>query len=614
MRVRDLGSLTVTVDGIDRPVAGSRAAAILAVLVINVNRRVSVQALLEATWGERATDATVSTLESHIWRLRQLLEPHRAQRQPPTVLINENAGYRLVADGHTIDSLSLAHIARDAGDLLAAGRADAAITRADEALQLWRGKPYGALGDETWAQPAVARLEELRRHTAEIRLDGLIATGRADQALADLETMVAEAQLRERLRAQQMLALYRSGRADEALAVFQRTRATLIDELGTEPGPELRDLHARILDQDVSLDSAPRTAPIAVSTNKVHLPVSLTALVGRDRDLARVSALLEPNALVTLTGAAGVGKTRLAVEVGRATAHRFADGVWFVDLAAVTDAALVVEAVVSTLGITSSPAATSLEGLAHYGRGHRLLLILDNCEHVVEAVATLATALLGHGHGHSTLLATSRTPLDVDSEVTWTVAPLSLPVSGTTDRGGDAVHLFLDRLSRVDPSLTINDEVRGAAADICVAVDGLPLAIELAAARARSHSLHDIREQSQADAGALGRPGRRDTVRSAIESSYATLDSSAALVHRRLAVLPGWFSVASATAVAGDLATAEVNDALAALVHCSMLTSTATQAAGGRTAFRQLATVRAHAAHTLQGQDDPAAATERRDR
>lgn len=325
------------------------------------------------------------------------------------MLINENAGYRLVADGHTIDSLSLAHIARDAGDLLAAGRADAAITRADEALQLWRGKPYGALGDETWAQPAVARLEELRRHTAEIRLDGLIATGRADQALADLETMVAEAPLRERLRAQQMLALYRSGRADEALAVFQRTRATLIDELGTEPGPELRDLHARILDQDVSLDSAPRTAPIAVSTNKVHLPVSLTALVGRDRDLARVSALLEPNALVTLTGAAGVGKTRLVVEVGRATAHRFADGVWFVDLAAVTDAALVVEAVVSTLGITSSPAATSLEGLAHYGRGHRLLLILDNCEHVVEAVATLATALLGHGHGHSTLLATSRT-------------------------------------------------------------------------------------------------------------------------------------------------------------------------------------------------------------
>ncbi|MCV7420557.1 winged helix-turn-helix domain-containing protein [Mycobacterium yunnanensis] len=613
MRVRDLGALTVTVDGVDRPVAGSRAAAILALLVINVNERVSVQALLDATWGDRATDATVSTLESHVWRLRQLLEPHRGQRQPPAVLVNENTGYRLVADGHAVDSLSFGQIGRDAGDLFAAGRAEAAIARAEEALQLWRGQPYGALGEQSWAQPAVARLEELRRHIGEIRLDALIAAGRFEQALADLETMVADAPFRERLRAQQMLALYRGGRAEEALAVFQRTRAVLVDELGTEPGPELRDLHARILDQDSSLAGTPRAAPIVLSLNHVHLPATLTPLAGRESDLAQVSALLESNALVTLTGAAGIGKTRLAVEVGRAAAGRFPDGVWFVDLAAVTDTALVVDAVVSTLGIASSPASTPLEDLAHYGRGRDVLIVLDNCEHVVAAVATLATAVLGHGDGRCTLLATSRTPLDVDVEVTWTVAPLAISGSPETSRDGPAVQLFLDRLRRVDPALAIDDEVRAAAGDICAAVDGLPLAIELAAARARSHSLHDVRKQSQADVGAWGRTGHRETLRSAIDSSHAALDSVAALVHRRLAVLPGSFTTAAATAVAGDLAAAEVDDALATLVHHSMLTSTATREPSGHTVFRQLATVRAHAAHTLREHDDADSAAERRD-
>ncbi|MEH3139528.1 MAG: BTAD domain-containing putative transcriptional regulator [Mycobacterium kyogaense] len=614
MRVRDLGALTVTVDGVERPVAGSRAATILAMLVIHVNRRVSVEALLDATWGEGATGASVSTLESHVWRLRQLLEPHRAQRQPPTVLLNENNGYRLVADGHAVDSVAFAHLSRDVDDLLSAGRADAAIARADDALRLWRGRPYGTLGDESWAQPAVARLNELFRHTCESRIDALIAVGRIEQALADLEPLIADAPFRERLRGQQMLAFYRAGRSDEALSAFRRARSALIDEIGSEPGTELRTLHAQILTQDVALDGAARPAPISTTPRDVHLPPSLTPLLGRAGAVVALTELIQSRPLVTLTGAAGIGKTRLAVEVGRTCANQFPDGVWFVELSTLDDPDFVVDTVISTIGVAPSPASTPSEDLADYCRGRRMLLILDNCEHVVEAVSRLVSAILGHGHPQCVVLATSRTPLDLDAEVTWTVAPLALPVTGESAADAPAVQLLLDRLARVDPSLVIDDDVRAAAVEICVAVDGLPLAIELAAGRVRSHSLGDVLAQTRTDLGALGRPGHRDTLRATIDSSHLLLDPISQLAHRRLAVLPGRFSLSAAAAVVGDLQPDDVDDVLARLVHRSMLASATARKASGRSGFRQLATVRAHAAHLLLTDDDPVAAADRRNR
>ncbi|WP_420111028.1 AfsR/SARP family transcriptional regulator [Pseudactinotalea sp.] len=612
MRVRDLGALTVTVDGVERPVAGARAATILAMLVIHANRRVSVEALLDATWGRDATEASVSTLESHVWRLRQLLEPHRAQRQPPTVLLNENNGYRLVADGHAVDSVAFARLSRDVDDLLAVGKADNAIMRADEALELWRGQPYGSLGEQPWAQPAVARLDELRRHTCEARIDALIAVGRVEQALADLEPLIADAPFRERLRAQQMLALYRSARPDEALAAFQRARSALIDELGSEPGSELRTLHAKILQQDSALDGAPRSSPRTPAARDIHLPPSLAPLLGRAADVTHLSALLDSESLVTLTGAAGIGKTRLAIEVGRTAADRFPDGVWFADLSMLDDADLVVNTVISTIGIVSVPASTPLEDLANYCRGRRMLLILDNCEHVVAAVSHLVSTVLGHGTSRCAVLTTSRTPLDIDAEVTWSVSPLALPATDGSGVDGPAVQLLLDRLGRVDPNLDLDEEVRAAAVAICVAVDGLPLAIELAAGRARSHSLVDIVTQTRTDLGALGKPGHRDMLRAAIDSSHRLLDPVGQLVHRRIAVLPGEFSAAAATAVVGDLPGEEVGDALAALVHCSMLVPVAGRKSRGNSVFRQLATVRAHAAHQLRIGDDVELATARR--
>lgn len=623
MRVRDLGALTVAVDGLERPVAGSRAATILALLVINANQRVSVQALLDATCGDHATDATVSTLESHVWRLRQLLEPGRANRQAPTVLINENGGYRLIADGHTIDSVSFEQISGDVRDLLAAGRPSAAVLRADDALALWRGQPYGALGEESWAAPAVARLEELRWQLNERRIDGLTAVGQLDQALADLEPLIAAAPFREKLRAQQMLALYRSGRVEEALAAFQRARAVLVDEVGADPGPELQSLHSKILNHDADLAGPPPEAAQRSHAGPVHLPPVVSPTVGRGVDIDRVAELIGQGSLVTIAGAAGVGKTRLAVEVGRQVAANLPDGVWFVDLAAVTDAELVVDAVVSTIGISGSPGATPLEDLVHYLRGRRLLLVLDNCEHVVSAVAHIAETVLAQGNDvvQCALLATSREPLDVDGEVTWTAQPLGLP--DVDDDGAPnpveapSVQLFVDRLRRVAPTLSFDDDVVGKAAAICVALDGLPLAIELAAARARSHSLHDIEVAIRTDLGGLGRPGRgrsdhRATVRSAVDSSHHTLTPVEQMVHRRLAVLPGSFTSDAAVSVVAELEPAEVGDALAQLVHRSMLTSTAASGTGKRTVFRQLATVRAHAAHALRAAEETVATTHRR--
>lgn len=612
MRVRDLGALTVAVDEVERPVAGSRAPTILAVLVINANQRVSVQTLLDATWGEGATDATVSTLESHVWRLRQLLEPGRANRQAPTVLINENGGYRLIADGHTIDSVAFAQLAADARDLLAAGQASAAVLRTDEALALWRGQPYGALAEEPWAEPAVARLEELRWQVNERRVDALTAVGSLDQALADLEPLIAAAPFREKLRAQQMLALYRNGRVEEALAAFRRARAVLVEEIGTDPGPELQDLHTRILANDAELARVPHETAPRVTPSRVRLPSARTPLVGRKIDVDRLLEMVDRESLVTITGAAGVGKTRLATEVGRLTASGFPDGVWFVDLAAVMDAELVVDAVISTIGIAASPGATPLEGLVHYLRSRRLLLILDNCEHVVAPVAHLVETVLGQANDivRCAVLTTSREPLEVDGEIIWTTEPLELPAAGA-EMDAASVQLFVDRLRRVAPAVDIDTDVVDKAAAICRSLDGLPLAIELAAARVRSHSLHDIEVGIRTDLGALRRPGsdHRSTLRSAVDSSHHTLTPLEQVVHRRLAVLPGPFTADAAAALVAEATAAEVEEALVQLVHRSMLTSTATTGLAGRTVFRQLATVRAHAVHRLRGAGETDAAT-----
>lgn len=624
----DLGALAVAVDAVEQPVAGSKAAAILAMLVIHANQRVSIEALMQAAWGDGPTSGTVSTLESHIWRLRTLLEPDRPARRASSILVNESGGYRLVGAGHSIDSLHFDEIGRDVRELLAAGDAASAIIRADDALALWRGQPYGVFAEQDWARPAVARLDEIRSQVSERRIEALIACGSHDHALADLEPLIAAAPFREHLWCQQMLALYRTGRIEQALSTFQRARAVLNDEIGTEPGPELGDLHRRMLANDPTLNVEAATPVHPPQPVEVRLPPSLSQMVGRDDDLSRLSELVERSSVVTIVGAAGCGKTRLAIEVARVGAQHFPDGVWFVDLGAVDDGELVIDVVISAIGYSASPGSTLLEDLTHYLRGRRLLLILDNCEHVLDAVARIVEAVVGGGSGSlvCTMLATSREPLDVDGEKIWPLSPLALPPAAPdlADPAADAVRwpavqLFLDRLSSAAPTLRVDADLVTRAAEICRAVDGLPLAIELAAARVRSFSIDDVRAQVAADPSGLrhigrGRADHRATIRSAIEWSYRMMSPIEQAAHRRLAVLPGSFTPAAAAAVTDLPPGADANDVLAQLVHRSMLASTTSSLPDGATTFSQLATVRAHANHGLTRSGEATAAVERRNR
>lgn len=629
MRVRDLGALVVAVGAHERPVVGTRGAAMLALLTVNVNQRVSVDALMEAAWGDHVSPGAASTLVSHIWRLRQLLEPGRDRRQAPTVLVNDSDGYRLVGGPSTVDSLLFAEASVEVRDLLAAGHAEAAVRRADAALALWRGRPYGALADAEWAQSSVARLEELRGQLQERRVEGLLASGAVDTALSDLSPLIAAAPFTEPLRILQMEALYRSGRGEEALQAYQEARRILVDDVGIDPGPELQEMHQRILRRDPTLDRRPKRPPARPRDVEVHLPSALTPLVGRADVLDRLATLIRDHRLVTVTGAAGCGKTRVAVDAARAVLQDFPDGVWFVDLTAVSDPDLVVDVVASTIGFAPTAGATPLQDLRRYLHSRRILILLDNCEHVLPGVDQVVRVTLSDASdtSPSRLLTTSREPIGIDGETIWTLEPLALPDpdSNVADAAiAPAVDLFLQRLAAVVPALDVDDEVLTRAREISVAVDGLPLPLELAAARALSHSLDDIAAQVAEDPGRLSRVGRgprdhRATVRSAIEWSHQLLAPDEQVAHRRLSVLPGAFTAGLAAAVVGtvpdqaDSAPADVDDLLARLVHRSLLTSEGSSGPHRPTAFRQLATVRSHARHALDDARETTMCFDRRD-
>ncbi|PWW23664.1 DNA-binding SARP family transcriptional activator [Geodermatophilus normandii] len=250
---RDLGPLEVRRAGTPVALGGARLSAALSLLLVNAGRQVSVDALTEATWGADSPARSPSTLDSHIWRLRKALEPDRRPGAPSGVLVREPGGYRLVADPATVDSRRFAALAGEARSLLAADRPHEAGRAAEQALALWRGRPYPTVADEPWATAAVARLEELRDQLRELLAEALLADGAPERALLEVGAAVAEAPLRERLWSLRMLAQHRLGRPEEALRSYQQVRAVLRDELGLEPGPELRELHGRMLAEDPTL-------------------------------------------------------------------------------------------------------------------------------------------------------------------------------------------------------------------------------------------------------------------------------------------------------------------------------------------------------------------------
>jgi predicted ATPase/DNA-binding SARP family transcriptional activator len=658
LRLHDLGPLTALIAGVQTPIRGAKSQRILTTLLVNANRRVSVDTLIDAVWGDQATAGASGTLESHVWRLRKAIEPPRGRGQEPTYLVNDSGGYRLLVSPDNADSLWFVQLAEQGDRLMATGDVDRARRRFDLALSLWRGRPFDAVADEEWAAAPIARLEERHGQVHENRIEALLRQGDRRSAIGDLEALINQLPYREHLWVQLMTALYQDGRVEESLATYRRARETLLDTLGIEPGRALTELHQRVLAQDESLAPPPAPAviaarptppatadlstapaqadpadpsappvPAAAARAVIQLPSRLSTLIGREAELTRVGRLLERSRLVTVAGPAGAGKTRLAIDVARKAATLAADGVWFIDLAAVDTSASIVDVVLSTIGVEPAAIGTSLSALRSYVRDHELLLLIDNCEHLLPAVYRLVDALLAD-EGSARILATSREPIGIDGEVVWTLAPL--PVRETSGewmpddspRGelSPAARLFLSRAESVDAAFDPTGRELADIEAICAAVDGLPLAIELAAGRIRSASLGEVLRQVRTELAGLSRIGlvptaHHRTVEASIDWSVQLLSDEEQLLHARLSVLPGSFTAEAARAVAAGapIRPLDVDQLLTQLVHRSLLTAQpGDDATNHPTTFRQLSTVRAHASHALTqlGEDD--AATHRR--
>ena len=486
----------------------------------------------------------------------------------------------------------------------------------DRALALWQGRAYAEFADDDFARAEAVRLEELRVAAAEDRVDADLALGRTAEATARAERLVAEHPLRDRPHAQLMLAHYRAGRAPDALEVYRRYRDRLDEELGVAPAPAVQQLHGQILRQDPELDLPPPATDPAYTGAAGNLPAHRTVLVGRERDAEGLLATLHRARVVTVVGVGGVGKTALALHAARAAAAEFADGAWLVELAAVRDPAAVVDAIGTTLAVRQRAGLDGTERLVEFLHPKRLLLVLDNCEHLVEAAAEAVEAITGGCPG-VTVLATSREPLGVTGEHLHPLAPLAVPAATTAEPDTLArvpsVHLLLERATAAAPGFTLDRTNAAAVVEICRRLDGLPLAIELAAPKLRTMGAAEVAARLDARFPLL-RSGRRiadarqRTLHGVVDWSYRLLDPDQRRVFERLAVFAGSFPLAAAERVCGALGAdpADVAEIVLGLVDRSLVVAHLGGTDGTRYAL--LETIRAFARDRLaeHGELDPA--------
>jgi predicted ATPase/DNA-binding SARP family transcriptional activator len=591
-----LGPVRAVRDGRELPLGGPRPRAVLALLAVEAGQVVPAGRLVEELWRGGPPPGAATTLRSYMSRLRVLLAPD-------ATLVARGGGYVLTLGPGRLDAVEFERLAAAGRAALAAGEAAAAANRFREALGLWRGRALADVaGVEALALEA-ARLEELRLGVLEGRIEADLALGLHRDVAGELERLVAEYPLRERIWRLLVLALYRSERQADALAACRRAREMLAEELGLDPGEELRRLEQQVLRHEV-----PAVQPAA---RRGNLPVPLTSLVGREPDLAAVGGLLGGARLVTLTGPGGSGKTRLALEAAARAAGRFEDGVWLAGLAGIASAELVAPRVMEALGVRQAGDLPVIDALVYRLRPAELLLVLDNCEHLLDACAGLTGTLLAGAPGLR-VLATSREPLGVPGEVAYLVPPLEVPPESAGAQAlsrAPAVRLFVDRASAVRAAAAADPPVE-TIAKICRNLDGLPLAIELAAARAATLSAGEI-EARLADKFAFlrhRRPAadpRHQTLKAAIDWSYELLTREERHVFAELSVFAGGFGLAQAAEVCsgGDQVTAlDVIDQLAAK---SLLTA---QTMPGGTRYQMLETIRDYAASCLAetGEDGPA--------
>jgi predicted ATPase/DNA-binding SARP family transcriptional activator len=604
---RVLGALEVVDGGAASAPAGAKERTILARLLLERGGLVSADALLEAAWPDASPESAARSLQVRLAHLRSFLEPGRPRGAPSSLIVREGTGYRLAAEAESIDVVRFERLVLEAGELGPA----AAVAAYDEALALWRGPPFADVAYADFAQAEVRRLEDLRVRAEEGRARALLEGGRHREALADLRRLVAEEPLREDGARTLALALYRDGRQAEALESL-RALGEKLRALGLDPGQETRELERRILVHDPEL-----AAPAPVRTPRgaaPRLPSRASRFFGREAQLGQAAKLVEDHQLVTLTGVGGAGKTRLALELARTLAERFPDGPRWCELAPARSDADVPGAVAEALGVESMAGAGLDRALEHLGTRDGLL-VLDNCEHVRDGAADLVERLLEAG-SRLRVVATSRAPLGVDGEQVLRLSGLELPAGAAAPdaAAAAAVALFLDRSraagAAVDPVADL-----AAIGELCRRLDGLPLAIELAAGRTRSLTPGEIAARLDERFSLLVVSGRRadprhSTLAAAISWSYDMLDEPRRLLFERLSVFARACPLGAAEHVcAGEgVQRREVPGLLDDLVAHSLVSAAA---ARGGMRYGLLETLREYAAERLAERGEDAAARDR---
>jgi predicted ATPase/DNA-binding SARP family transcriptional activator len=772
---RLLGPLEVVAGGEPLSLGRRQQRAVLAILLLNLNEVVSADRLVEMLWPERRPGRPLTAVQGYVSALRKLLGREAIE--------TSGGGYVLHADPARLDSERFERLRREGVEALAAGRAARAASLLEEALSLFRGSPLADFTYEPWAQNEIGRLEELRLTALEDRVDAELALGRHAELAGKLESLVAEQPLRERRRAQLMLALYCCGRQAEALETYRSFRRLLADELGIDPSPELKELERRMLQHDAELaaaaparlvggtvtllatdiegstrllqrlgdayrealaeqgrilaesvgahggievDSQGDSALIAFprandavraagelqrrlaaaewpngerlrvrigihtgeptltdgryvgldvhrvaricaaahggqivlsretrelvdafanelrlidlgqhqlkdlnqperlyqlgegdfpplkSLHQTNVPTPPNRLIGRERELAEIETLLRNDdvRLLTLTGPGGTGKTRLAHQVAVNLLGDFPNGVQYVPLGAITDPELVVATIAQTLGLRGDAGQPLLRVVATHVADKRLLLLLDNFEHLLAAAPTVGNLLADAPRLR--VVVTSRTPLHLAAERLYPVAPLALPVTKQPSEikslaRSESVVLFLERAQAATPDFALTIDNAATVAEICIRLDGLPLAIELAAARTPVLPPPALLQRLDnrlklLTGGPLDAPDRQRTLRATIDWSYGLLDYKEQSVFAQLSVFAGGCTLAAAEAVCAPRAAADVFDALVSLVENNLVRQS--EDASGEPRFSMLETIREFAAERLDEQGD----------
>ncbi|MDR3032730.1 MAG: winged helix-turn-helix domain-containing protein, partial [Kitasatospora sp.] len=634
MRVELLGTVQVRDDGGGPAhVGGPRARALLALLALDAGRVAPAASLIDRLWDGDPPEGARGALQSMISRLRGVLGE---------VIESHPAGYRLAVDRSRVDALAFEELAGQGSGALAGGDTARASAILRQALALWRGPALTGLPASGPMAGIAARLEELRRSASADRIEADLAAAAPSDAAgltAELRALVTEDPLAERPRALLMRALYLADRQSDALAVYDDARAQLAAQLGVDPSPKLEQVYLGVLrrslpeaqsvvgaDPEAGNDpavSGPVAAPL------VMLRVPLTSLVGRDDQVAQAEALIGENRLVTLTGPGGVGKTRLAAEVAGRVAATGRGGVWLVELAALSDPGDVPYAVLTALGISDGLLTGSAGGdpdpydrVVGGLRERAGLIVLDNCEHLIDAVARLADAVLSGCPGIK-VLAASREALGITGETVCPVPPLPVPPpSGagelTAVTAAASVRLLADRARAVRPGFAVTDANVREVASICRVLEGMPLAIELAAARLRTMSPAQLTERlgdrfAVLTGGSRTALPRHQTLRAVVDWSWDLLSKPERVLARRLAVLPAGVTLGVAEGFCpdepdmpgGELPADAVLDALTGLADKSFLTVDG-EARDVEPRYRMLDTIRAYCLEHLAeaGEED----------